>query len=318
MDYKDIKIVFFGTPDFAVTSLEALLDAGCDIRAVVTAPDKPAGRGHKLLESAVKQFASDKGLPVLQPANLKAEDFQEQLRAIGADLFIVIAFRMLPQSVWAMPPMGTFNVHGSLLPRYRGAAPINRAIMNGETKTGVSTFFLSHEIDTGDIIGRRETDIAPEDNVGTLYDRLMKMGAELAVDTVKDIAAGNVKPIAQSELENELAPCPAPKIFKEDCKIDWRQPAVRVHNLVRGLSPYPAAWTVLSDTGAKTTVKIFETSLCDTPSSMPGRVTVENGRMWVDCADFRIEILSLQAQGKKRMNTADYLRGSRLSEPLCE
>ncbi len=155
MDYKDIKIVFFGTPDFAVASLEALLDAGCDIRAVVTAPDKPAGRGHKLLESAVKQVASDKGLPVLQPTNLKAEDFQEQLRAIGADLFIVIAFRMLPQSVWAMPPMGTFNVHGSLLPRYRGAAPINRAIMNGETKTGVSTFFLSHEIDTGDIIGRR-------------------------------------------------------------------------------------------------------------------------------------------------------------------
>ncbi len=318
MDYKDIKIVFFGTPDFAVASLEALLDAGCDIRAVVTAPDKPAGRGHKLLESAVKQFASDKGLPVLQPTNLKAEDFQEQLRAIGADLFIVIAFRMLPQSVWAMPPMGTFNVHGSLLPRYRGAAPINRAIMNGETKTGVSTFFLSHEIDTGDIIGRRETYIAPEDNVGTLYDRLMRMGAELAVDTVKDIAAGKVKPIAQSELENELAPCPAPKIFKEDCKIDWRQPAVRVHNLVRGLSPYPAAWTVLSDTGAKTTVKIFETSLCDTTSSMPGTVTVENGRMWVDCADFRIEILSLQAQGKKRMNTADYLRGSRLSEPLCE
>lgn len=318
MDYKDIKIVFFGTPDFAVASLEALLDAGCYIRAVVTAPDKPAGRGHKLLESAVKQVASDKGLPVLQPVNLKAEDFQEQLRAIGADLFIVIAFRMLPQSVWAMPPMGTFNVHGSLLPRYRGAAPINRAIMNGETKTGVSTFFLSHEIDTGDIIGRRETAIAPEDNVGTLYDRLMKMGAELAVDTVKDIAAGNVKPIAQSELENELAPCPAPKIFKEDCKIDWRQPAVSVHNLVRGLSPYPAAWTVLSDAGAKTTVKIFETSLCDTPSSMPGTVTVENGRMWVDCADFRIEILSLQAQGKKRMNTTDYLRGSRLSEPLCE
>jgi len=187
MDYKDIKIVFFGTPDFAVASLEALLDAGCDIRAVVTAPDKPAGRGHTLLESAVKQVASDKGLPVLQPTNLKAEDFQEQLRAIGADLFIVIAFRMLPQSVWAMPPMGTFNVHGSLLPRYRGAAPINRAIMNGETKTGVSTFFLSHEIDTGDIIDQERIAILPDDNVGDVHDKLMELGAGLTLKTVDAI-----------------------------------------------------------------------------------------------------------------------------------
>jgi methionyl-tRNA formyltransferase len=318
MDYKDIKIVFFGTPEFAVASLEALLDAGCDIKAVVTAPDKPAGRGHKLLHSEVKEYALSKGLPVLQPVNLKAEEFQSELRAIGADLFIVIAFRMLPQSVWAMPRLGTFNVHGSLLPRYRGAAPINRAIMNGETKTGVSTFFLTHEIDTGDVIGRRETPIAPEDNVGTVYDRLMRMGADLAVDTVKDIAAGNVKPVAQSELEEELTPCPAPKIFKEDCRIDWSRPAVEIHNQVRGLSPYPAAWSELSDDSTDTTFKIYETAVSDTTATAPGTITVDNGRMWVDCGDVRLEILSLQLQGKKRMKTADYLRGSRLSRPVCK
>lgn len=317
MDYKDIKIVFFGTPEFAVASLEALLEAGCDIKAVVTAPDKPAGRGHKLLESAVKQYAVSRGLPVLQPANLKSEEFQSELRAIGADLFIVIAFRMLPQAVWAMPPMGTFNVHGSLLPRYRGAAPINRAIMNGEIRTGVSTFFLTHEIDTGDIIGRRATDIAPDDNAGSLYDRLMKMGAELAVDTVKDIAAGNVAPVAQSELEEELEPCPAPKIFKEDCRIDWHRPAAEIHNHVRGLSPYPAAWTELKDDSSASTMKIFETAACATPATTPGAVSISGGRMWVDCADSRIEILSLQVQGKKRMSTADYLRGSRLTNPVC-
>ncbi|MCI9607545.1 MAG: methionyl-tRNA formyltransferase [Muribaculaceae bacterium] len=318
MDYKDIKIVFFGTPEFAVASLEALLDAGCDIKAVVTAPDKPAGRGHKLLQSEVKEYALSKGLPVLQPVNLKAEEFQSELRAIGADLFIVIAFRMLPQSVWAMPRLGTFNVHGSLLPRYRGAAPINRAIMNGETKTGVSTFFLTHEIDTGNVIGRRETPIAPEDNVGTVYDRLMRMGAELAVDTVKDIAAGNVKPVAQSELEDELTPCPAPKIFKEDCRIDWSRPAVEIHNQVRGLSPYPAAWSELSDDSTDTTFKIYETAVSATAATAPGTITVDNGRMWVDCGDVRLEILSLQLQGKKRMKTADYLRGSRLSRPVCK
>lgn len=301
-----------------MASLEALLDAGCDIKAVVTAPDKPAGRGHKLLQSEVKEYALSKGLPVLQPVNLKAEEFQSELRAIGADLFIVIAFRMLPQSVWAMPRLGTFNVHGSLLPRYRGAAPINRAIMNGETKTGVSTFFLTHEIDTGNVIGRRETPIAPEDNVGTVYDRLMRMGAELAVDTVKDIAAGNVKPVAQSELEDELTPCPAPKIFKEDCRIDWSRPAVEIHNQVRGLSPYPAAWSELSDDSTDTTFKIYETAVSATAATAPGTITVDNGRMWVDCGDVRLEILSLQLQGKKRMKTADYLRGSRLSSPVCK
>lgn len=230
----------------------------------------------------------------------------------------MIAFRMLPQSVWAMPRLGTFNVHGSLLPRYRGAAPINRAIMNGETKTGVSTFFLTHEIDTGNVIGRRETPIAPEDNVGTVYDRLMRMGAELAVDTVKDIAAGNVKPVAQSELEDELTPCPAPKIFKEDCRIDWSRPAVEIHNQVRGLSPYPAAWSELSDDSTDTTFKIYETAVSATAATAPGTITVDNGRMWVDCGDVRLEILSLQLQGKKRMKTADYLRGSRLSRPVCK
>ena len=312
MDYKDIKIVFFGTPDFAVESLKTLKDAGCDIRAVVTATDKPAGRGHKLLESAVKQYAVANNIPVLQPANLKSPEFQEELKAIDADLFIVIAFRMLPQSVWAMPRLGTFNVHGSLLPRYRGAAPINRAIMNGETKTGVSTFFLTHEIDTGDVIGKLETPIADEDNAGTVHDRLMALGARLALQTVKDIADGNVHPVAQSVLEQDNTPCPAPKIFKEDCRINWNQEAKKVRDHIRGLSPYPAAWTIMHEGDEELAVKILDTVMTDKAASQPGRITVENGRMWVDCADRRLEVLSLQVQGKKRMSAADYLRGCRV------
>lgn len=311
MDYKDIKIVFFGTPDFAVESLRTLKEAGCDIRAVVTATDKPAGRGHKLLESAVKQYAVANGIPVLQPANLKAPEFQEELEAFDADLFIVIAFRMLPQSVWAMPRLGTFNVHGSLLPRYRGAAPINRAIMNGETKTGVSTFFLTHEIDTGDVIGKLETPITEDDNAGTVHDRLMAMGAQLALQTVKDIAEGNVHPVAQSILEQDNTPCPAPKIFKEDCRINWNESAKKVRDHIRGLSPYPAAWTIMQEGAEEISVKILDTLSTDAPASDPGHISVENGRMWVDCADKRLEILSLQVQGKKRMGAGDYLRGCR-------
>lgn len=318
MDYKDIKIVFFGTPDFAVESLDALLKAGCDIAAVVTAADKPAGRGHKLLESAVKKYAVEKNLPVLQPTNLKSEEFQNELRAIGADLFIVIAFRMLPESVWAMPRLGTFNVHGSLLPRYRGAAPINRALMNGETVSGVSTFYLTHEIDTGDIIGRKSTEILPEDDFGTLYEKLMKMGAELAVETVKDIADGNIKRVPQTELEADLAPCRAPKIFKEDCHIDWAQPAEKIHNLIRGVSPVPGAWTTLADDKGETVMKIFKSSVSDNPAGTPGKVHISNNEMCIDCGDKQLKILSLQIQGKKRMETADFLRGSRLENPQCK
>lgn len=318
MDYKEIKIVFFGTPDFAVESLDALLKAGCDIAAVVTAADKPAGRGHKLLESAVKKYAIEKNLPVLQPTNLKSEEFQNELRAIGADLFIVIAFRMLPESVWAMPRLGTFNVHGSLLPRYRGAAPINRALMNGETVSGVSTFYLTHEIDTGDLIGRKSTEILAEDDFGTLYEKLMKMGAELAVETVKDIADGNIKRVPQTELEADLAPCPAPKIFKEDCHIDWEQPAEKIHNLIRGVSPVPGAWTTLADDKGETIMKIFKSAVSDDPAGKPGIVHICNNEMRIDCGDRQLKILSLQIQGKKRMETADFLRGSRLENPQCK
>ena len=233
-------------------------------------------------------------------------------------MFIVIAFRMLPESVWAMPRLGTFNVHGSLLPRYRGAAPINRALMNGETVSGVSTFYLTHEIDTGDIIGRKSTDILPEDDFGTLYEKLMKMGAELAVETVKDIADGNIKRVPQTELETDLAPCPAPKIFKEDCHIDWEQPAEKIHNLIRGVSPVPGAWTTLADAKGETVMKIFKSAVSDKPACHPGTVHISHNEMSIDCGAKRLKILSLQVQGKKRMETADFLRGSRLENPQCK
>ncbi|MDE5745670.1 MAG: methionyl-tRNA formyltransferase, partial [Paramuribaculum sp.] len=295
----------------------ALIKAGCNIAAVVTAPDKPAGRGHKLLESAVKQYAVAHNLPLLQPVNLKAEEFQNELKEINADLFIVIAFRMLPQSVWAMPKLGTFNVHGSLLPRYRGAAPINRALIAGETVTGVSTFYLTHEIDTGDIIGSKSIAILPEDDFGSLYEKLMKMGAELAVETVKNIADGNITRKPQEEFA-DITPCPAPKIFKEDCHIDWTQPAVNIHNLIRGVSPVPGAWTTLTDDKGETVMKIFKSSVTDTAASSPGRVHISPKGMRIDCGDRQLEILSIQIQGKKRMDAADFLRGSRLENPHCQ
>ncbi|MDE6651709.1 MAG: methionyl-tRNA formyltransferase [Paramuribaculum sp.] len=314
MNFKDIKIVFFGTPDFAVESLDALIKEGCNIAAVVTAPDKPAGRGHKLLESAVKHYAVEHNLPLLQPVNLKAEEFQNELKEINADLFIVIAFRMLPQSVCAMPRLGTFNVHGSHLPRYRGAAPINRALIAGETVTGVSTFYLTHEIDTGDIIGSKTTEILPEDDFGSLYEKLMKMGAELAVETVKNIADGNITRKPQEEFAG-ITPCPAPKIFKEDCHIDWNQPAVNIHNLIRGVSPVPGAWTTIADDKGETVMKIFKSSVTDTPAVSPGAIHISTKGMRIDCADMQLEILSVQVQGKKRMEIADFLRGNRLENP---
>lgn len=301
------KIIFFGTPEFAAESLRSLLDSRvCEVAAVVTMPDKPAGRGKHLIESDVKKLAAQRGLPVLQPANLKDEDFISSLKEIDAALFVVIAFRMLPKAVWQMPPLGTFNLHASLLPRYRGAAPINMAVMNGDTKTGVTTFFLKHEIDTGDIIEQREIDILPTDNVGTVHDKLMYLGAGMVVDTVRDILDGNVKSTPQPEGEF----LPAPKIFAEDCVIDWSQPAVKVHNLVRGLSPYPGARSgMLESNGRESVVKIYETALTVLPASEPGKVTVEGKRMFADCADFRIEILSLQPQNKKRMDASAYLLG---------
>lgn len=306
-----MKIVFFGTPDFAAYSLNYLLDAGVEIAAVVTMPDKPAGRNHKRLHSAVKKVALERQLPLLQPVNLKAPEFVDELRAINADLFIVIAFRMLPEVVWQMPPLGTFNLHASLLPRYRGAAPINWAVINGDTETGVTTFFLKHEIDTGDIIARERINILPDDNVGTVHDRLMELGARLTLQTVRDIEAGSLTTIPQDTLLNGLEPTPAPKIFKDTCHIHWDQPAERIHNLVRGLSPYPGAWTSIAPLGD---VKIFETKPLPSAPTEPGRIKVDGNRMTIDCLDAPLEILAIQPPGKKRMATSDFLRG--LHAPL--
>lgn len=315
MNKEDLKIVFLGTPDFAVESLRRIHEGGYNIVGVITMPDKPAGRGHKLLHSPVKQYATANNLPLLQPVNLKAPAFVEELRGLGANLFIVIAFRMLPEVVWSMPELGTFNLHASLLPKYRGAAPINWAVINGDTETGVTTFFLKHEIDTGDIIRQERVEIKPTDNVGDVHDRLMMLGADLTIDTIEHIIAGDLTPIPQDEILQGAEPTPAPKIFKDTCKIDWSRNAIEVHNLVRGLSPYPAAWTDLIEEGKDPiAVKIFETAVVPNNGELtPGKITIEGVRLFVDCVDARIEILSLQAAGKKRMSAADYLRGTRFS-----
>ncbi|MDE6403587.1 MAG: methionyl-tRNA formyltransferase, partial [Muribaculaceae bacterium] len=284
MKKEDLRIVFLGTPEFAVESLDTLVKNDFNIVGVVTMPDKPAGRGHKLLQSAVKQYAVAHGLNLMQPVNLKDPGFVESLRALRADLFIVIAFRMLPEVVWQMPPLGTFNLHASLLPRYRGAAPINRAVMNGDTETGVTTFMLKHEIDTGDILAQERTPIGPDECVGDVHDRLMSIGARLTLKTVNDILAGELRPVPQDELLQGAEPTPAPKIFKDDCHIDWNRPAAEVHNLVRGLSPYPAAWAMMSLAGAPAvSVKILRvTPVNDMAVTAPGHVTIDGDRLMVD------------------------------------
>lgn len=306
-ELKDIKTVFFGTPEFAVASLDALVKAGADIAAVVTMPDKIAGRGHKMIQSDVKKYALERGLKVLQPANLKAPEFLEELKSLHADLFIVIAFRMLPKAVWQMPPLGTFNLHASLLPKYRGAAPINRAVMNGETETGVTTFMLRHELDTGDILSQRKIEILPDDNVGDVHDRLMTIGAAEVVNTVRMIAAGTARPVPQPEGEF----IPAPKIFREDCRIDWSRPAVEVHNQIRGLSPYPAAFTTLVlDSGAEKEAKIFASKLSEkSVGGVPGTILREGHHIYVQTGDGSVEITELQPAGKKRMTAEAFLAG---------
>lgn len=314
MNYsKDsLKIVFFGTPDFAVESLDRLVKGGYNIIGVVTMPDKPAGRGHKMYQSPVKEYALAHNLKLLQPVSLKDSEFVEELRNLNADLQIVIAFRMLPEVVWSMPPLGTFNLHASLLPKYRGAAPINWAVMNGDTVTGVTTFFLKHEIDTGDIIRQERISIAETDDVGVVHDKLMILGAEMVQETVDVIISGTVKSIPQEQLLNEdEIPTPAPKIFKETCKIDFTRSAREVYNHIRGLSPYPAAWTEIKDTaGLIHPVKIYETEL---PSKeiigAPGVVITTKDSLTFACADGSIKVKSLQLAGKKRMTTAEFLRG---------
>lgn len=308
MEKKDLKIVFFGTPEFAVESLDALIKNDFNVVGVVTMPDKLAGRGHKLYQSDVKRYALEHNLNILQPEKLKSEDFLMALRALNADLFIVIAFRMLPRDVWQMPRLGTFNLHAALLPKYRGAAPINRAVMNGEKETGVTTFFLKHEIDTGDMIMQRKIEILPEDNVGDVHDKLMHLGADMVVETVNSIIDGTLSTTPQPEGEFT----PAPKIFKEDCLIDWQKTSEMVHNHVRGLSPYPAAWTVIvEESGRPLECKIYSTRLTDSDvaDSDAGKIKIEGKRMFVACSDKWIEILELQPAGKKRMATEAFLLG---------
>ena len=302
MDKKDLRIVFFGTPDFAVASLKAIVSAGYQIVAVVTAPDKAAGRGYQLQSSAVKKAALELGLEVLQPEKLKSPEFLESLRALKADLQIVIAFRMLPELVWNMPPMGTFNLHASVLPKYRGAAPINHAIINGETKTGNTTFFLKHEIDTGAIILQDEVDILPEDNAGTLHDKLMHNGAELVVKSLNAIASGKCELKEQQQGEFPTAP----KIFTETCQINWLQTADKVHNLIRGLSPYPAAFTMYKDKK----LKLFGSKISDASAHTPGLIEIAGkDHLLAHCSDYILEITDVQYEGKKRMPVRDFLNG---------
>ena len=319
MKKEELRIVYMGTPEFAVESLRALVEGGYNVVGVVTMPDKPVGRhGSVLQPSPVKQYAVEHGLPVLQPERLKDETFVEQLRALRADLQIVVAFRMLPEVVWAMPPMGTFNLHASLLPQYRGAAPINWAVINGETETGITTFFLQHEIDTGRIIQQVCVPIADDDCVGDVHDRLMMLGGRLVTETVDNILAGNVHPIDQSELfqtEQELKP--APKIFRETCRIDWQQPTKRVYDFVRGLSPYPAAWTLLQQPDAQPqSLKIYRATYTPSAATQPAGTLQTDGRTYLRCAcaDGWLDILELQLAGKRRMPVADFLRGSHITE----
>ena len=319
MNKESLRIVFLGTPDFAVESLDALVSGGYNIVGVVTMPDKIGGRGHKVIESPVKQYAVAHGLKLMQPANLKEPGFVEELRSLNADLQIVIAFRMLPEIVWSMPPMGTFNLHASLLPKYRGAAPINRAVMNGETETGVTTFFLKHEIDTGDIIQQVAVPIEIDDDVEAVHDRLMHLGASLVLETVDAILAGIVKPIEQEKLLTAgEEPTPAPKIFKEDCRIDWNKTSWEVSNHIRGLSPYPAAWSAFVDAqGTEYQFKVFKTSHPEKFQSSPvapGTIEYTKHTIKIACADGFIEILSLQLAGKKRMSSDEFLRGFNLED----
>lgn len=306
--FEDLRIVYFGTPDFAVASLKALVEAGANVVAVVTAPDKPAGRGMKLKYSAVKEYALEQNLPVLQPTNMKSESFITELRELKADLQVVVAFRMMPEVVWDMPPMGTINVHGSLLPQYRGAAPINWAIMNGERETGVTTFKLKHEIDTGDILLQKKVTIEPEDNIGTLYEKLMNEGATLLVKTVKGLAEGTLQEKSQDSIPvAELKH--APKIFKEHMEVNWNSPVARIQDQIRGLSPYPAAFTSLQDKK----LKIYKSHIEEATTNKEVGAYDTDGKSWLRFAanDGWLYVDELQLEGKKRMDVQSFLAGFR-------
>lgn len=313
-----MRIVFMGTPEFAVPALQKL-HMHHEVVGVVTAPDRPAGRGKKLSMSAVKEAALALAIPVLQPLKLKDPEFQAELNALQADLFVVVAFRMLPESVWSMPPKGTINLHGSLLPAYRGAAPINRAIMHGEAETGLTTFFIERDIDTGAVIDRCTLGIGPDEDAGSLHDRMMLQGADLLLDTVNKISEGKASAIPQLQMTGNDPLPKAPKIFREDCRIDWNQKVTQIHNHVRGLSPYPSAYTEYIDpAGNLVALKIFETQRLDTPASgPPGSFAISDNTITVNASDGQLAIRSLQAPGKRRLHTAEFLRGNTFgAEPL--
>lgn len=296
-----------GTPDFAVETLREIIENDYEVVGVITAPDRPAGRGRKLQMSAVKQFALEKGLKVLQPLNLKDENFLSELKALDANLQVVVAFRMLPEAVWKMPEYGTFNLHASLLPEYRGAAPINWAIINGETRTGVTTFFIDEKIDTGEIIMSREIEIGPNENAGSLHDRLMINGANLVTETLERIAEGPVKTQPQPKGDQDKK---AYKLHKDNCHIEWSHSCRTVHNLVRGLSPYPGAWTTLHNQGKDAQVKLFSTAITHRDEeATPGKLTTEDKSLFVGCKDGWLEILEMQLPGKRRMPVKDILNG---------
>ncbi len=307
----NFRIVFMGTPDFAVASLDALMQNGFNIVGVVTSPDKPAGRGKKISESAVKQYAVHKSLKILQPTNLKSPDFQQELKELNAHLQIVVAFRMLPESIWNMPPLGSINLHASLLPMYRGAAPINWAVINGETETGVTTFFLKHKIDTGNILFQEKIKINANDNVGVVHDRLMQVGANLLVKTTEKVMEDDYTEKPQDEFDcNSLKN--APKIFKPDCKIDWNKPLIQIQNLIRGLSPYPCAWSNLTDEQGKIlSCKIFDTEVINEQHNLKIGTIVTDNKSFIKVAvnSGFIAINELQLAGKKRMQTKAFLQG---------
>ncbi|MBR6262027.1 MAG: methionyl-tRNA formyltransferase [Prevotella sp.] len=323
MTKEDLKIIFMGTPEFAVASLKALVENGYDVVAVVTQPDKPVGRhGSVLQPSEVKKYALEKGIPVLQPEKMKDPEFVQQLRGFNADLQVVVAFRMLPEVVWDMPRLGTFNVHAALLPQYRGAAPINWAVINGEKTTGVTTFFLDHDIDTGRVIMKRTFDIPDDADVEYVYNGLMHLGAQVALETIERIVEGDgqVDAIPQEQLMDGQTLHAAPKIFKETCRIDWNLPAKRIYDFVRGLSPYPGAWTTMrtENGGEQQVVKIFKTTKVDRlfDGLNKGALVADGGKLFVVTTDGALRIDTLQMAGKKRMEASAFLNGLRNVESL--
>lgn len=299
-----------GTPDFAVETLKEIIANKYEVAAVITAPDRPAGRGRKLQMSAVKKYALEQDLKVLQPVNLKDEEFLQELKDLNANLQVVVAFRMLPEAVWKMPEYGTFNLHASLLPEYRGAAPINWAIINGETRTGATTFFIDEKIDTGEIILSEETDIAPEENAGSLHDRLMVMGAGLVVKTLRLIEAGPVTTKPQPKGNQEKK---AYKLNKDNCRINWEAPSEEIHNLIRGLSPYPGAWCLFHNNGEPEAVKVFSCSPASrAKDASPGKIVLEDKKLYAATANGWLEISEMQLPGKRRMKVRDILNGLNL------